>query len=155
MPRIRLTREEAAALDRGEAYTKSRFLPGQRGPQTTWYHNPTTGQEFQRLPVDPWNLMKQIRKGIIPGRATEEMREKWAEHQKQLSDPAEEFIAEGEAIVAEHQKNNENNKAIAELTKKIEALTAIVMGQQAPTTEVTEEVEEKGSEEPVQLGLEL
>lgn len=43
-----------------------------------YWHNPKTGQEFSRLPVDPYGLANNFNKGLRPGRASEELREKWA-----------------------------------------------------------------------------
>lgn len=41
------------------------------------WHNPKTGQEFPRLPSDSYSIRNYMRKGLIVGPASEELREKW------------------------------------------------------------------------------
>jgi hypothetical protein len=97
--------------------------------------------------------MKFINRKMYPGRATLEMREKWAEHQKSLSDPADKHVQEGQDIIDEHARGSEMAEKIEALTKVVADLTAKVGGEAAPEP-VKEELNEESVEER-QLTLSL
>lgn len=132
-----------------------------------YWHNPKTGQEFPRLPTDPYGLANNFMKGLMPGRAPEELREKWtageakrqaafdARLKKAKRDP--DFIKEIEqaesvpaAEVAEIAKQAAQ-AAVAEVLRQLgvnaSALPAAVTEQ--PSSETAEAPET----EPTQLKL--
>lgn len=82
MGRIVLDEEEERELALYDR-TNARWLPGARGPGSTLYHNPRTGQEF-RLPFDSYSIARYSSRGLVLGRAPDYLRELYANTPKKV-----------------------------------------------------------------------
>lgn len=61
-------------------------LPSAPGPEKGVYHNPQTGQEFPRLPIDGYSQRQYRSRGLKLGRAPEHLRLKYQrEHSRPTS----------------------------------------------------------------------
>ena len=90
---ISLTAQEKAELQ--QAGSLMRPLEGASGVQSAVFHNPKTGQEFVNLPVDPYHLGRHLRRGLMMGPASLELREKWEAGEADRQ-------ADNDALMAEH-----------------------------------------------------
>ena len=90
---ITVTDQEKAEL--AAAGTLVRPLAGADGAVSTVFHNPKTGQEFVNLPIDPYHLGRHLRRGLVMGPASPELREKWEAGEAERQ-------AANDALMAEH-----------------------------------------------------
>jgi hypothetical protein len=74
MGRIVLDADEERELAGGANATTAKWLPGARGPGSTSYHNPRTGQEF-RLPFDAYSIARYSMRGLVLGRAPDYLKQ--------------------------------------------------------------------------------
>jgi len=130
-------------------------VPGSSGPPTSYYHNPRTGQEFPGLPLDGWSLMRYMRRGLLPGRAPKELRDRFLEEQRNAPRPefAPEVMVEAATMNAQEQGRAQSSSSNLEalvlaLQKQVSDLTnKLTGGQQQELVPVEESIE------PVQLKL--
>ncbi|KKM93225.1 hypothetical protein LCGC14_1210560 [marine sediment metagenome] len=90
---ISLTAQEKVELQ--QAGSLMRPLEGASGVQSAIFHNPKTGQEFVNLPVDPYHLGRHLRRGLVMGPASPELREKWESGESDRQ-------ADNDSLMAEH-----------------------------------------------------
>ena len=90
---IALTPEEKAQLKREDSLILP--LAGADGAESAQFHNPKTGQEFVNLPIDPYHLGRHLRRGLMMGPASPELREKWEAGEADRQ-------AANDALMAEH-----------------------------------------------------
>ena len=122
---ITLTSEEKAELE--SAGSLFRPLVGAEGAASTQFHNPKTGQEFTNLPIDPYHLGRHLRRGLVMGPASPELRAKW-------DAGGTERTATDDALMAEHM-----DKSTVEETPRF---------QDAVVAAVTQVLEKLGVEAP-------
>lgn len=72
---ITLTPPEKAKLKQEDSLIRP--LDGAEGAESAAYHNPKTGQEFRNLPMDPRALTRYLRRGLMLGSASPELKAKW------------------------------------------------------------------------------
>ena len=144
---ITVTPEEKAAL--AAAGSLLRPLVGAEGAVSTEFHNPKTGQDFVNLPIDPYHLGRHLRRGLVMGPASPELREKWEAGEAERQ-------AANDALMAEHMEKApspiEETPRFAEavataVTQVLERLNAEKQGAHPQKEEA--EVEPEG----VQLAL--
>ena len=90
---IVLTPQERAELESGGSLLRP--LVGAEGAASTQFHNPKTGQEFINLPIDPYHLGRHLRRGLVMGPASPELRAKWDAGEAERT-------ATDDALMAEH-----------------------------------------------------
>ena len=90
---IVLTPQERAELESGGSLLRP--LVGAEGAASTQFHNPKTGQEFINLPIDPYHLGRHLRRGLVMGPASPELKEKWEAGEAERT-------ATDDALMAEH-----------------------------------------------------
>ena len=90
---ITLTPKEEAQLKREDSLILP--LAGADGAESAQFHNPKTGQEFVNLPIDPYHLGRHLRRGLMMGPASPELREKWEAGEADRQ-------AANDALMAEH-----------------------------------------------------
>lgn len=90
---ITLTPEEKAQLKREDSLILP--LAGADGAESAQFHNPKTGQEFVNLPIDPYHLGRHLRRGLVMGTASPELRAKWEAGESDRQ-------AANDALMAEH-----------------------------------------------------
>lgn len=132
------------------------------GPLTSTYHDPKTGQEFYRLPIDPWSLERYMKvHGWNPGPAPEELKAKWEELQANLKDPLEAYKVEGAKIVQDHAEKvretvgSDMLELLQKMSDKINALEAKLNGDDGPEIEDNYPEPEPEPIEPTQLAFDL
>ncbi|KKL79891.1 hypothetical protein LCGC14_2010290 [marine sediment metagenome] len=112
---ITVTDQEKAEL--ASAGTLLRPLAGADGAVSTVFHNPKTGQEFVNLPIDPYHLGRHLRRGLVMGPASPELRAKWEAGEAERQ-------AANDALMAEHQ-----GKSPVEETPQFTAAVAAAVTQ--------------------------
>ncbi|KKN07492.1 hypothetical protein LCGC14_1066310 [marine sediment metagenome] len=95
---ITLTPQEKALLKQEDSLIQP--LDGADGAESAAYHNPKTGQEFPNLPMDPRALTRYLRRGLMLGPASPELKAKW------LAASAERAAAD-DAMVAEYEDSDQ------------------------------------------------
>ncbi|KKK73751.1 hypothetical protein LCGC14_2890660 [marine sediment metagenome] len=146
---ITVTDQEKAEL--AAAGTLVRPLAGADGAVSTVFHNPKTGQEFVNLPIDPYHLGRHLRRGLVMGPASPELREKWEAGEAERQ-------AANDALMAEHL----GKSPVEETPRFSDAVAAAVtqvlekLGVEIPSEkqEAWEEGKE-GAEELAPIQLEL
>ncbi len=98
---ISLTPQEKTRLKQEDSLIRP--LDGADGAESAAYHNPQTGQEFPNLPVDPRALMRYLRRGLMLGSASPELKAKW------LATAAERAAAD-DARVAEYEDSDQHQR---------------------------------------------
>ena len=128
--RISLTPEEKAQLK----LENSLILPleGSDGAASTKFHNPKTGQEFINLPIDPYHLGRHLRRGLVMGPASPELKEKWEAGEAERQ-------TKNDTLMAEHMES---------APSPIEATPRFVEAVSAAVTQVLERLNEKQEAHP-------
>lgn len=99
MGKINLTPEQQVELEANNSLILPH--PGAKRNGSGTFHNPVTGREIHRQPLDVYHLMKRLRQGWQLGPASPELREKWVIREAELK-------AEDDASVAEFVASNEH-----------------------------------------------
>ncbi len=144
---ITVTDQEKAEL--ASAGTLVRPLAGADGAVSTVFHNPKTGQEFVNLPLDPYHLGRHLRRGLVMGPASPELRAKWeaGEAERQAANDALMTEHMGKNPVEESPRFNDAVAAAAELVvtqvlKKLGVEVPSEERQAHPQEEEAQEVED-------------
>ena len=117
---ITVTAQEKAELK--AAGSLLRPLAGAEGAASMPFHNPQTGQEFENLPIDPYHLGRHLRRGLIMGPASPELRAKWetGKAERQAADDA--LMAEHLAKSPAEETPRFNDAVAAAVTQVLEKL---------------------------------
>ena len=102
----------------------------------TCYHDPRTGQEFPRLPMDSYSLANYINRGLMPGRAPAELREGWIAGQAERA-------AECDARRRKAERDPEFAK-LKEQTESVPAAEVAGIAKQAAQAAVAEVLRQLG-----------
>jgi hypothetical protein len=112
---ISLTPEEKVEVQREDFLIRP--LPGATGALSGTFHNPVTGREIHRQPMDAVHITRKLQKGWALGPASPELREKWKIREAELraEDDAREaeYLASHEHVEAERARFNDAVKEAA------------------------------------------
>ena len=106
---ISLTPDEKAEVKREDFLIRE--LPGASGTPSGTFHNPVTGKEIHKQPLDSYHLMRRLSQGWQLGPASPELKEKWLIREEELRAAEEarvaEYVASQEHVDEERTRFNE------------------------------------------------
>ena len=156
MGKFNLTPDQVAQVERENSLILP--LPGSTGSESGTFHNPVTGQEIVRQPIDAYHLTRRLRQGWQMGPASAELKEKWVIREEELRKEDDERVAKYLAS-NEHQESMDNqaqgfNDAVASaVAQALEKLgVELPKTADAPTETETKQMV-SGASRPVQLRL--
>ncbi len=148
-----ITVTDAEKAELASAGSLIRPLAGADGAVSTSFHNPKTGQEFINLPIDPYHLGRHLRRGLVMGPASPELRAKWeggeAERQAANSTLMAEHLSKAPPPIEESPRFNE--AVAAAVTQVLEKLGVKIPSEKQEAREEGKE----GAEELAPIQLEL
>ena len=151
---VSLTSEEKAKLQREDSLILD--LPGANGVESAAFHDPNTGREFPRLPVDAYHLTRYLKRGLRMGPASAELKATWlagAEDRKAADDASVHKYKESDQYqVDQEDRNGQSNEVIAAVVLQVLAKLGVKVPSE-PQAPQEEEEEETKIEYDVQLPL--
>lgn len=130
------------------------------GQEFTGYHHRITGQEFPRLPADATSIKEYMKKDLLPGPASEDLRKKWKDSEPERKAVSIKRLKEAQntpeyrVMMEEKEKFGEDrfqDSVKNEVQRQLEALGLKIPETSERTEEIVEEVKESTAPEQLRL----